>query len=137
MIAWKVVSFHGVRSGLECAQQLANNRHVDRVVLSGQSSRIPMVRWMFSRPVNEGGLGTNLAWSGICLGALYCTGTPAIVYDGQIDEVGIWSRTLVQADVDALYNGGAGVGFNTAGMFAPLYFLDSEGQEWSVKMEKK
>lgn len=39
------------------AQRLAGERRIDRVVLSGESSRIPVVRWLFSRPRPEGGFG--------------------------------------------------------------------------------
>ncbi len=39
------------------ARQLTGDGRVDRVVLSGQSGRIPMVRWLLSRPPADGGLG--------------------------------------------------------------------------------
>jgi len=57
--------FDGISQPLETAlakaRNLAGSRRVDRVALSGQSCRIPVVRWMFSRPNNEGGLGIPAA----------------------------------------------------------------------------
>jgi hypothetical protein len=32
-------------------------------------------------------------------------------WDGQIDEIGIWNRTLLAGDIDDLYNSGAGLAF--------------------------
>ena len=57
--------FQGISEPLEAAveqaRKLAQGKRVDRIALSGQSSRIPMVRWLLARPKNEGGLGTSPA----------------------------------------------------------------------------
>jgi molecular chaperone DnaK (HSP70) len=39
------------------AQKLAGDLSIDRVLLSGQSCRMPIVRWLLSKPQGEGGLG--------------------------------------------------------------------------------
>jgi hypothetical protein len=45
-------------------------------------------------------IGTSLAWSS--------NGTPSY-FHGLLDEVTVWSRELAASDVQALYNGGAGL----------------------------
>ena len=84
---------------------------------------------------DNGGLGSNLAWTGVCLGTLYCTGNPAIKYGGEIDEVALFNRALTQSAVTQLYNGGAGVAFTSATQGGLLFFLDSFGRKWRLKME--
>ena len=46
--------------------------------------------------------------SGFSLGRYYNDSTSANMFDGQIDEVGIWSRALTSTEVTELYNSGNG-----------------------------
>ena len=39
----------------------------------------------------------------------------ALDFDGEIDEVGLWGKTLSQTEVTELYNGGVGLGFSSFG----------------------
>lgn len=45
------------------------------------------------------------------------------LFDGKIDEVGIWSRNLSQAEVTQLFNEGAGITFTN--VFVPIVTLNS------------
>ncbi len=46
-----------LEDALARCRRLAGSRRIDRVILSGQSCRMPIVSWMFSRPSSGGGLG--------------------------------------------------------------------------------
>ncbi len=46
-----------LNKALKVSQELTENRKVDRVILSGQSCRIPLMKWLFSKSKLEGGLG--------------------------------------------------------------------------------
>jgi len=41
-----------------------------------------------------------------------------LFYDGKIDEVGIWSKTLSGAEVTSLYNSGSGLAYPLAGAYS-------------------
>ena len=49
------------------------------------------------------------------IGAQNVNGTVGRFFDGIIDELGFWSRAIVQDDVDDHYNGGAGVAYSSFG----------------------
>lgn len=61
--AWVVVEeiYRSIRPSLEravaCAHRLAAQQRIDRIVLTGQSSWIPLVRRLFTRSKSEGGFG--------------------------------------------------------------------------------
>ena len=57
------------------------------------------------------------------LGARDRVGTDDDWFDGLIDEFGIWNRTLSDAEVTQLFNGGAGISFQRT--FAPAITLNS------------
>lgn len=46
---------------------------------------------------------------GFSIGSQISTGTPANFFNGTIDEVGIWNRTLSASEISNLYNSGAGL----------------------------
>lgn len=45
-------------------------------------------------------------------------------WHGYLDEFGIWNRTLTQAEITQLYNGGAGIQYTTNFDFAPTFILN-------------
>ncbi len=51
------------------------------------------------------------------------SGAPCCNQEGAMDEVGFWNRTLTQAEIDQLYNGGVGITF--IGVFGPTITLNS------------
>jgi hypothetical protein len=76
--------------------------------------------------------GTIVAGSSLASGAGFGVGNSTIVggglYNGSIDEAGVWSRALSQADVTELYNGGAGL---TYPFTRQLYYNNSqEDGDW-------
>lgn len=46
-------------------------------------------------------------------------------FDGQMDEIGIWTRVLNQTEITALYNGGSGLPLGDPGANAPIVTLNS------------
>lgn len=53
---WSAVAGN-LREAVARARELAGSKTIDRVVLSGQSCRMPMVRWLLSSSRGEGGIG--------------------------------------------------------------------------------
>lgn len=49
-------------------------------------------------------------------------GAEAIYANGRIDEIGLWSRVISDAECDTLWNSGAGVGLFAAGAENPSFF---------------
>lgn len=51
-------------------------------------------------------------------------------YDGALDEVGIWNRTLTHNEVTQLYNGGTGISFSAEGGCSVSY-VNTSWSAWS------
>lgn len=45
------------------------------------------------------------------LGTVFSGGSPVVFFDGILDEVGVWSKVLSDAEVTSLYNGGSGLAY--------------------------
>jgi hypothetical protein len=76
--------------------------------------------------------GTVVAGSSLASGAGFGVGNSTFnsvgLYNGSIDETGVWNRTLSQADVTKLYNGGAGL---TYPFTNALYYNNAENDgDW-------
>lgn len=79
--------------------------------------------------------GTEVGWTGFSTGSGWAdvgfsvgrqyTGT-SYDWDGLIDEVGVWSRALSDAEVAQLYNSGAGLGY-------PFAAFDPAGFPWPAQ----
>lgn len=61
------------------------------------------------------------------MGAIDNSGSASTFYDGDIDEVGTWSRALTSGEVTTLYNGGAGLQYPFTGTAAVINNLSLLG----------
>lgn len=52
---------------------------------------------------------TNVHW---CLGAAWkSTTTPDVMFNGSVDQTGVWGKALTQQEIDYLYNKGSGIAY--------------------------
>jgi hypothetical protein len=70
--------------------------------------------------------GTNGSWFadagpfGTWTYAIIDRSTDYAAYDGKLDEIGIWNRTLTGAEIAQLYNGGSGMTYTTSFPLPPI-----------------
>jgi hypothetical protein len=50
---------------------------------------------------------------GMTVGNYYTDATSANMFDGSVDEIGVWNRALTSGEVTTLYNGGSGLSYST------------------------
>ena len=61
--------------------------------------------------VEEGSFAHSGVLDNFVIEGIGARGTPTSYFDGRIDEVGIWNRSLSETEISALYNSGAGLAY--------------------------